>query len=223
MSKRKRQSATNAKTILRLKQFHPGQAQVRDVRARFKVIACGRRWGKTELGKTTMLMSAIGQGMRCWWLSPTRLMASQTWRDFKADTRHLPGARISDTERRIDVGGGMIAVRSAHQPDNLRGEGLDLAVLDEAAFMDRRVWSEIVRPMLATTQGSAMMLSTPFGRNWFYELFSRGRDPNFQSEWQSFQFGADANPNIPRAELGEHPPQHQRTGLAGGVPGGFPG
>ena len=128
-------------------------------------------------------------------------MASQTWRDFKADARHLPGARVSDTERRIDVGGGMIAVRSAHQPDNLRGEGLDLAVLDEAAFMDRRIWSEIVRPMLATTQGSAMMLSTPFGRNWFYELFSRGRAPEFKGEWRSFQFSTDTNPNIPPAEL----------------------
>ena len=36
----------------------------------------------------------------------------------------------------------MIAVRSTHFADNLRGEGLDLAVLDEAAYMDPRVWPE---------------------------------------------------------------------------------
>ena len=51
----------------------------------------------------------------------------------------------------------MIAVRSAHHPDNLRGEGLDLAVLDEAAYMQARVWHEIVRPMLTTTRGSATL------------------------------------------------------------------
>ena len=41
---------------------------------------------------------------------------------------------ISEAERRIDlIGGGMVAIRSTHYADNLRGEGLDLAVLDEAA------------------------------------------------------------------------------------------
>ena len=60
------------------------------------------------------------------------------------------GIMISESERRIDFlkSGGMIAIRSTHYPDNLRGEGLDYAVLDEAAFMQPDVWSEVVRPML---------------------------------------------------------------------------
>ena len=129
-------------------------------------------------------------------------MASQVWRDLKADTRHLHKVIVSESERRIDAaGGGMIAVRSTHYPDNLRGEGLDLAVLDEAAFMEPRVWPEIVRPMLATTRGSALFLSTPFGRNWFFDLFRIGLDPEEQSIWQSFWFPTDKNPNIASEEL----------------------
>lgn len=94
----------------------------------------------------------------------------------------------------------MIAVRSTHNPDNLRGEGLDLVVLDEAAFMHPRVWSEVVRPMLVTSRGSALLLSTPFGRNWFYDLFRIGLDPG-QPEWQSFHYPTSSNPLISPEEL----------------------
>lgn len=129
-------------------------------------------------------------------------MASQVWRDLKASARRLPDLATSESERRIDVpGGGMIAVRSTHYPDNLRGEGLDLAVLDEAAYMEPRVWPEIVRPMLTTTRGSALFLSTPFGRNWFYDLFQKGINARYQPEWQSFWFPTDRNPNIAAEEL----------------------
>lgn len=138
---------------------------------------------------------------RTWWLAPTAMMASQVWRDFKSAVRRIPAVKISENERRIDLpGGGMIAVRSSHQPDFLRGEGLDLAVLDEAAYMEPRVWQEIVRPMLATTRGQALFLSTPFGRNWFWDLYRIGLDPG-ESEWSCFQYATGDNPIIDPAEL----------------------
>ena len=128
-------------------------------------------------------------------------MASQTWRDLKAAVREIAGIKISEVERRIDLpGGGMIAVRSSHDPDHLRGEGLDLAVLDEAAFMEARIWQEIVRPMLATTQGRALFLSTPFGRNWFWDLFRLGEDAE-EPDWAAFQFATESNQLIAREEL----------------------
>lgn len=111
------------------------------------------------------------------------------------------GITISESEKRIDFfNGGTIAVRSTHNPDNLRGEGLDLVVLDEAAFMHPRVWSEVVRPMLVTTRGGAVFLSTPFGRNWFYDLFRIGLDPE-EYEWQSFHHPTSSNPMISAEEL----------------------
>ncbi len=113
----------------------------------------------------------------------------------------LAGIAIRESERRIDCrGGGMIAARSAHQPDNLRGEGLDLAILDEAAYMERRVWQEVLRPMLATTRGRALFLSTPFGRNWFWDIFRIGLD-SAESDWQAFHFTTGSNPLIDAAEL----------------------
>ena len=141
--------------------------------------------------------------MRSWWLAPTHQMAGQVWRDLKHSLRRVKGCMISETERRIDLaGGGMIAVRSTHHPDNLRGEGLDLAILDEAAFMEARVWHAVLRPMLVTSRGQAVFLSTPFGRNWFWDLFQlglRGED----GEWGAFQFPTAANPLIAPAELAQ--------------------
>lgn len=120
---------------------------------------------------------------------------------MKTSIKKEIGITISESERRIDfLNGSTIAVRSTHYPDNLRGEGLDLVVLDEAAFMEPRVWSEVVRPMLVTTRGRAVFLSTPFGRNWFYDLFRIGLDPE-EPEWKSFHQPTSNNPLISPEEL----------------------
>ena len=188
-------------TTIRLKHFHLGQAQVMDHPARFKVVTCGRRWGKTELGIQSILYAAIRDNKRCWWLAPTKQMASQVWRDLKRAIEPLNGTSIDETERRIDLpAGGMIAVRSAYHPDNLRGEGLDFVVLDEAAYLHPNLWNAVIRPMLITSRGGALFLSTPKGRNWYYDLFNLGQDPEHE-DWQSFQFPTSDNPLIHPAEL----------------------
>lgn len=199
--KSKNRIALPMSTTVWLRPPHPGQEEALNHPARFKVMACGRRWGKSELGKIAILRAAHLKHQRTWWLAPTRLMASQTWRDLKAAVRQIKNIKISEAERRIDFPkGGMIAVRSSHHPDYLRGEGLDLAVLDEAAFMEARIWQEIVRPMLATTQGRALFLSTPFGRNWFWDLFRLGVDEQ-EPDWKSFQFASGSNELIAPEEL----------------------
>ncbi len=181
-------------------QPHPGQKTILNSRARFRVVACGRRFGKTETGKILLLERAL-IGQTCWWLAPTYAMASQVWRDLKTLLKPAPWLAISETERRIDLrGGGVIAIRSTHQADLLRGAGLDFAVLDEAAFMEPGVWPQVVRPMLADRRGGALFLSTPYGRNWFWELFKLGIDPE-EPEWQAFHYTTADNPLIATAEL----------------------
>lgn len=180
---------------------HKGQMQILTAPARFRVVACGRRFGKTETGKLLVLAAALYHGKTCWWLAPTHQMASQVWRDLKAMLRHVPALQISETERRIDLPfGGQIAIRSTHDPDNLRGAGLDFAVLDEAAFMHPSVWPQVIRPMLADRRGGALFLSTPRGKNFYWELFKLGIDPE-EPDWAAFHFTSYDNPHIPRAEL----------------------
>jgi hypothetical protein len=128
-------------------------------------------------------------------------MASQVWRDLKTTMMSATGTTISEAEHRIDFkSGGLLAIRSAHYPDNLRGAGLDYVVLDEAAFMQPDVWPEVVRPMLLEKQGGAMFLSTPFGRNWFWNLYQLGLNPD-EVDWHSFHFPSWDNPYIEEAEI----------------------
>ena len=115
--------------------------------------------------------------------------------------RDYDDLKISETNHRIEFpDGGEISIRSTHYPDNLRGAGLNFAVLDEAAFMEPDVWPQIIRPMLLERRGSAIFLSTPYGRNHFWELYKIGLDPE-EAEWQSFHFPSIENPYISAEEL----------------------
>ena len=194
------QTSTSASTLT-LDPLHHNQLTILQHPARFKIAACGRRWGKTQLGKTAILVHALQNNHRCWWLAPTKAMTDQVWRDLKNTLNFIAGVKISETERRIDLpNGGMIAVRSAYKPDNLRGDGLDFVVLDEAAYINPRAWAEVIRPMLVTTRGRALFLSTPRGRNWFYDLHCIGLDPE-EDQWQAFQFPTADNDLIAAEEL----------------------
>lgn len=170
-------------------------------KARFKVIAAGRRFGKTETGKSLLLKAVLHHnGAVGWWIAPTYNTAAQVWRDL-ANTLAPLNPVISAAQRRIDLpGGGHIAVRSAHNPDRLRGAGLDYAVLDEAAYMSASLWPEVVRPMLLERRGGAAFLSTPYGHNHFWELYKLGLDDP-TGQWKSFRFPSAANNLIDRDEI----------------------
>lgn len=188
---------------IHLPQPHPAQRTILTANARYRIVACGRRFGKTEVGKMAILAHAL-DGNVCWWLAPTYQMTNDVWRDLRRLVRGLQGVAINQTERRIVFlrSGGEIAVRSTHLPDNLRGAGLDFVVLDEAAFMEPDVWREVVRPMLLERRGSALFLSTPYGRNWFWEIYQMGIDPETQG-WEAFHFTSADNPAVDPRELAE--------------------
>ncbi len=181
--------------------LHRGQSDVQLAPFRFKVVACGRRWGKTELGKA-LITQAVQSGKMAWWLAPTYKMSGHVWRDLKQTLRaYDPKLTINQSERRIELSnGGCLEMRSTHNPDLLRGAGLDYVVLDEAAFMPEGVWAEVVRPMLLTTQGGALFISSPNGNNWFWRMYQLGQDPT-ESDWGAFHFTSLQNPLIASSEF----------------------
>ena len=179
--------------------LHPGQMAVMRHPARFRVVACGRRWGKTELGKVALL-DAARRGGFCWWIAPTYGMADEVWRSLKMTLDGLWTEKDEQRRRLALPGGGVIAVRSGHEPDSLRGIGLDLAVLDEAAFMPEEVWTAAIRPALSDRRGRALFLSTPNGLNWFHRLYQMGLDP-LLPDWAAFHHPTRSSPRIPPEEI----------------------
>ena len=180
--------------------LHAAQKQIARAPERFRVVACGRRFGKTTIGLRAAFSYARRGRKECWWLAPTYGNALQVWRALGNEAAAV-GAAITQRERTLDFpGGGSLGVRSARSLDSLRGAGLDFLVVDEAAHLPGALWEDILRPMLADRRGGALLLSTPNGLNWFHECFQRGQDPA-EPEWRSFQFTSYDNPRIARAEL----------------------
>ncbi len=177
---------------------HPGQAEVHKNQARFKVLAAGRRWGKTRLGVNECLEIAAAGG-RAWWVAPNYKMSEVGWRPLRRIGGKI-GAEIRKVDRQIVLpNGGEVTVRSADNPDTLRGEGLDYIVIDECAFVPEEAWTEALRPALSDREGGAIFISTPKRRNWFFRLYQQGL--NGDGNWKSFQFPTSANPYIAPAEI----------------------
>lgn len=150
---------------------------------RFFVVAIGRQAGKSWLAKYTLLERAINRRQQCVWIAPSIPTARSHWEDLVKLVQNsgIPVSRISQASKQIVFAdGGQISVRSAVEPDNLRGLTVDYAVLDEAAFFrnGEYVWYSIVLPMVTASRGVVLFTSTPNGRNWFYKLFNMGNDPN---------------------------------------------
>jgi phage terminase large subunit-like protein len=178
---------------------HAGQLEVHNSDARFKVLSAGRRWGKTRLGVNECL-DVAAQGGRAWWVSPSYKTSEVGWRPLRQITRKIPSAEIRLVDRVVNFpGGGFVAVRSADNPDSLRGEGLDFVVMDECAFMQKEAWTEAIRPALSDRQGKVLFISTPKGRNWLWEIYQRG--VSGEEGWQSWTFPTSSNPFIAKEEI----------------------
>lgn len=175
-----------------------GQQEIATNKARFKVVVCGRRWGKTHLGVFLCLKTSL-QGGLTWWVAPTYPIANIGWRILKNLVRQIPGCDIHEADRYVELpGGGEVWVKSADNPDSLRGEGLDGVVLDEVAQIREVAWQEALRPALADKKGWALFIGTPKGKNWVWRLYQRGlHDP----QWASFKRPTIDNPYIDPLEI----------------------
>lgn len=182
-----------------LPQLHSQQRAIWEHPARFQVVSAGRRFGKSRLASLRCVVAAM-QGRRAWWVFPSYPMAAVGWRMLKRLAVQLPGVAMREVDRLIEFpSGGSVQIRSADNPDSLRGESLDELIMDEAAFMHEAAWTEALRPTLSDRKGRAVFISTPKGRNWFWRIWQLGQsgDP----DWQSWQFPTTQNPFIDPAEV----------------------
>lgn len=183
---------------LQLPPLHEGQRAIFADAHRFKAVSAGRRFGKTKLG-ALMCFAVAAQGGRAWWVAPQYGIALIGWRMMRRLAVQVPNVTVRESERMITLPtGGTVQIKSADNPDSLRGEGLNFCVLDECAFLDERAWVEVLRPALADRQGGALFISTPKGRNWFWRIFQAAHD---DSAWRAFHFTSYDNPYIPPGEL----------------------
>lgn len=182
---------------------------------RFKIIVAGRRWGKTMLGLIAVLTGhgtsrqykGALQGGQIWWIAPTYGIANNIWGELKFACKDGWEEKREDERKITFSGGGSITVKSADNPDSLRGTGLDGICFDEAAYMSEETWTMALRPALADRRGWAIFISTPKmddkekkGIEWFKTLFINAKD---DSRWGYWQRPTHDNEMIAREELEE--------------------
>lgn len=190
---------------------HPGQQPVMDSHARFKLMCAGRRFGKTKIAAALGHRKARREKQIIWWVAPTYKIVK---RGYAEVIRQLPANVLSKpapAEASFDSGRSVVLqfkngskweFYSAERPEGMLGEGVDLVILDEAAIMAEHIWTQIVRPTLADRGGESLLISTPRGRNWFYKMYLRGQDEQYD-DYASWRFPSMANPYIPAEEWDE--------------------
>lgn len=182
---------------------HPAQQDIIDGGARFRVLACGRRFGKTDLGIWQLGNAALRTSGPYAYFAPTYKMLADVWRQFKIAL----GTQITnknETEKRLEViGGGSIDFWSLDNPNAARGRKYAGLVIDEAAWTPdlEYAWSFVLWPTLTDYENAwAWFLSTPNGRNYFFALWAMGNDPA-KPQWQSWRYPTTANPHIKPEEI----------------------
>ncbi len=182
-----------------LPKLHPAQLVIYTDRSRYRIVRAGRRFGKTRLGVVECIEVAL-RGGRAWWVAPTWRLGKPGWRALRRLARQIPGANVNRSERLIVLpGGGEVQVQTARDPDQLRGDGLDLVVLDEAAYMAKEAWTEALRSSLVDHLGRALFISTPAGMtNWLAELADSHAD---HADWGLHHYSSYDNPHLDTDEL----------------------
>lgn len=181
--------------------LHQSQKIIASDLTRFRVLCCGRRWGKTTLAIDQMKGRAAIPNSRVAYIAPTFQQARDiAWEQLKRDCRD---AAESINESRLEiklVNKSIIILRGWEAIETLRGQMFDLIVLDEVASMRNfwMYWQEVIRPTLTDTKGEGLFISTPKGFNHFYELYQL--EPQ-DKDFKSFHFTSYENPHIPSEEI----------------------
>lgn len=174
---------------------HINQKPILESQARFNVLMCGRRFGKSELCLIKIIKTAcFGQNLA--YITPTYKLAKVF---FNKLGNALPYPK-NQSDLKIDFpNGGSVEFFTGERLDGLRGRKFHGVIIDEAAFISdlENGWLNSIRPTLTDYKGWAMFLSTPRGQNYFYSLFNKGGE----KDWASFKYTTYDNPYIDRDEI----------------------
>ena len=174
---------------------HINQQKILESDKRFRVVMCGRRFGKSELSQILAVSYAV-KGLQVAYITPTYGLAKVF---FGRLTESLPFPK-NKSDLKIDfTNGGQVEFFTGERLDNLRGRKFHLVIIDEASFIPdlENGWNNSIRPTLTDYKGKAVFLSTPKGKNYFYSLFMKAGE----NDWASFKFTSYDNPHIDPNEI----------------------
>lgn len=187
----------------------PSQGTIAKDLHRFRVVNCGRRFGKTTEAIEEIKGKALARPARICYIAPTYQQARDiAWdalkRELQPITKSVNESRLELRVRtQTEMGESLIILRGWESVETLRGQSFDFIVIDEIAQM-RNFWAnwyEVLRPTLTDRKGEVLFISTPKGFNHFYDLYKMELDPIKGADFKSFHFTSYDNPHLPQEEI----------------------
>ena len=168
------------------------------------IIGCfGRQAGKSFTAMNLLLKWILeDNGSVGMWVSP---VYSQAKKVFTELTQTIAGTGLTKSINKseltiIFINGSVMYFRSGEREDTLRGYTLDYLVIDEAAYIKDEVWNTVLRPTVLVNGKKVLFISTPKGRNWFYNLAMRGYSDDYP-QYKTFHATSFDTPYITEDEL----------------------
>lgn len=183
-------------------EFLPWQQDVYGHSARFKVVAAGRRCGKSRLAAWMLLLNALqSERGHVFYVAPTQGQARDIMWGVLEELAHpiITSKHVNNMQIKL-INGSTISLKGADRPDTMRGVSLGFLVLDEYADMKPQVWEEVLRPALADQKGTALFIGTPKGRNHFYELYKYA-ELSEDDTYKAWHFTSYDNPLLDPTEI----------------------
>lgn len=174
---------------------HKYQQEVLDSNARFKVMMCGRRFGKTLIAMVICIQKML-KGEAVAYVTPEFGLGKDFFREI---LKYIP-SEIIKTDNKSElyielITGGSLKFFSGEALSSFRGRKFHYVIVDEAAFISdlKEAWDTAIRPTLSDYRGGALFISTPNGKEYFNSLYMKGTD-TLQTEYQSFHYSSNMNP-----------------------------
>lgn len=185
--------------------LHQAQKEIAKDTHRFRVVDCGRRFGKTTLAIEEIKGKALSKPSRISYIAPTYQQSRDiAWEMLKHELQpiitNINESRLELKVRTLKGGESHIALRGWEAIETLRGQAFDLLVIDEVASMRNfwAGWQEVLRPTLTDSKGDAIFISTPKGFNHFYTLYQKEKT---DTDYKSFHYTSYDNPFISKEEI----------------------
>jgi len=180
----------------------PWQQDVFNDTTRFKIVAAGRRTGKSRLAAWMLIINALQtERGHVFYVAPTQGQARDIMWGTLLDLAHpvVKGSHVNNMQITL-VNGAIISLKGADRPETMRGVSLKFLVMDEYADMKPSVWETILRPALADQKGQALFIGTPMGRNHFYDLYQYGMLGDDET-YKAWHFTSYDNPLLDSEEI----------------------
>ena len=180
----------------------PWQEKVWDDPSRFKVVAAGRRTGKSRLAAYMLLV----EGLRAtegeiFYVAPTQGQARDIMWNLLLELGHqyIEASHINNLQIKL-VNGTQISLKGSDRPETLRGNKVKFLAIDEYSDQRPDVWELILRPALTdlAPESKALFIGTPTGRNHFYDLYKAAHD---LEDHAAFHFTSYDNHKLDEREI----------------------